>query len=170
MQRRQGIKMNIGRLIKKNIGMKIEIVPNTLSVHADQLVKENEEIKIRVRIVRGPLTWTSPTIYTINSETTQVTFNQQESFEKESGFYFSGMEPEFKKAVIEILRVENEQDEEGLPLQDATINLSSLISFETHHEKLQIGDKGFKEIEFSGRVYPADPKDKEFIDKYIEES
>ena len=55
--------------------MKIEIVPNTMSIDADQLVKENEEIKIRMRVVRGPLTWTSPTIYTIDSETTQVEFN-----------------------------------------------------------------------------------------------
>ena len=91
-------------------------------------------------------------------------------FEKESGFYFSGMEAEFKKAIIEILRVENEQDEEGLPLQDATINLSSLISFETLNEKLHIEDKGIKEIEFSGRVFPADTKDNEFIEKYIEET
>lgn len=122
--------------------MKIEIIPKHLTIDPDILVGESESMKIRVRVVRGPLTWISPTIYTLDSETTQIDFKKEELFEKESGFYFSGNEAEFKKAVIEIVRVENESDLEGLTLSEATLNLSSLISFDLLHEKLDINEKG----------------------------
>ena len=83
------------KLTQKQINMQIVIRPMTLSLTRSE-VNGGEPCNIFLRILRGPITWHSK-VYEINSDTTEIQFNEEE-FKKQCGFFFTKTDgAEFRK-------------------------------------------------------------------------
>lgn len=72
----------------------------------DATFNDGEPATIFVRILRGPLTWQTKSNYQVFPGDHEITFSGEE-FKKKSGFYFTKEGAELKRAIIQVIKVEN---------------------------------------------------------------
>lgn len=129
-------------LLQQKVKMEVWLVPQALTFSGPEINGGNT-FKIKLRIVRGPETWSSKE-YECAADAMSLTFRDEE-FKKQSGFYFNSDGAQLKKATILVLQVTVDGEEVQLSSND--INLSNLVSLSSNASRVEITKSGIRHLE-----------------------